>query len=178
MVCSQAAWAQDASPAVALNGLGSRTVFVLDESGHELRGTVVAIGTDTVTFHRGGISERLPLAAIRRVERLGDSPWDGAAVGAGIAASVSAAMWLFEASCRLEPTCEFDRQEEHLMLGEAAAMAVAFTAIGFAIDVLHVGRTAIWIAPTAAPASPRGGSGRLAAKRTTPAVMVGYRLGF
>ena len=154
-------------PSKAPSGTRRETVVVIDAAGREFRGELVGFEPDAVTLDVGPFRHTLPLATVSRIERRGDPPWDGAARGLAVAASLICLV----IGAGDDPI--FDTRadtEDDFVLADTVSMVTFFTAVGFGIDLLHVGRTTLYAAPdvrsgptgTAAAAVARGPSGHRA----------------
>lgn len=142
------------------------TVVVVDMEGREFRGELVGLDPASVTLDIGSFRQTLPLASVSRIERRGDPPWDGAARGLAVAGSLICLV----IGAGDDPI--FDTRadtEDDFTLADTVSMVTFLTAVGFGIDLLHVGRTTLYAAPGvrggtagAAAAITRGPAGRRA----------------
>lgn len=167
------AGAQDTSLERSLARAGAQPVYLIDASGHEQQGIFHGIENNEILLRTGNLVRRVPLADVTRVDRYGDRAWDGAIAGAEASLALSVWIWKIEDDCRRSPTCDYD-PADHLTARDAGWMTVAFTAIGFGIDLAHRGRSTIWLAPVTTPV-PTTGLGRTRPAPADAGVMVGYR---
>jgi len=178
LVLATPALAQDPSPERTLFGLAGRSITIVDSRGAEVRGRVVGIDRHDVVLGTSGTTRRVALADIERIDRYGDNPFDMAVLGAGLAGMLSVFVWEEEARCRRTVDCDY-KPADHLTLGESGAMALGFATIGLAVDLLHRGRTSVWLAPVAVPVPPAPAlRGVRPTGSAAPALMLGYRRTF
>jgi hypothetical protein len=175
-----AAGAQDVSLATTLLlQVGTRPILIIDDAGKELRGEIVHVASDAVTLRAGAMQYHIDLDRVRRIERRGDSPWDGAVVGAGIGAAVAAASWLLRGTCAVRIVYECDYNPgDYLTLGESGSAIVGFAAVGLLVDLFHTKRTVLWLASQNAPIQPNTRTFGAQLRQAAPAVMIGYRRSF
>jgi hypothetical protein len=136
-----------------LNTAGLSTVYVLDDRGVEVSGTLVRLDPDSILLLIGGVEHRLEAARVRRIDRRGDSLRNGALIGA----AVGVAMGLLAAGMS---DCPGTDPGGGCAGTRAAALVLStgiYAAVGAGIDALVVGRTTVYEAPTASARRPRGG---------------------
>jgi len=134
------------------------TVVVVDTEGREFRGELVGFDLGSVTLDIGSFRQTLPLATVSHIERRGDPPWDGAAKGLTVAVSLICLL----IGAGDDPI--FDTRadtEDDFVLADTVSMVTFLTAVGFGIDLLHVGRTTLYAAPDVrhGPTGARGPAG-------------------
>ena len=111
------------------------TVWITDSSGQEQRARIVGVSGDAVTISVDGVSRRLTMNDIRRVEvRQSDSLLNGALIGAG--AAIASGLFL---CTRTEPwdNCRDD-------VGPMLRIGAIGAAAGIGIDALIRGRRMIY----------------------------------
>jgi len=116
-----------------------KDVFVRSADGVELRGQVLDLQPLTLSMYVDGVRRDIPIDTIDRIQtRGGDSVWNGALIGAALAAA--AVLW----GQAMAPES-----------GEWGGMFVAATAayglIGAGIDAMIPGRTTIYSKPRQTP---------------------------
>ncbi|MDP1570924.1 MAG: hypothetical protein Q8L86_13085 [Vicinamibacterales bacterium] len=139
-----------------LNTAGVSTVYVLDDTGVEVSGTLLRLTSDSLVLMVGGVEHRLDAARVKRIQKRGDSLRNGALIGA----VVGAAMGLIVAGIS---DCPGSDPGGSCPATRATAFLVStgvYAAIGTGIDALVVGRTTLYQAPTTPPQSARAPYGR------------------
>lgn len=137
-----------ALPPQAPSGARPERVVVIDTAGREFRGELVRFEPESVTLNVGPFQHTLPLATVSRIERRGDPPWDGAAKGLAVAASLICIV----IGAGDDPI--FDTRADtpdDFTLADTVSMVTFLTAFGFGVDLLHVGRTTLYAAPDVRP---------------------------
>lgn len=139
-----------------LNRAGLSMVYVLDDEGVEVSGTLLRLNPDSLVLLVGGVEHRLEAARVQRIERRGDALRNGALIGA----VVGAAMGVLAAGIS---DCPGSDPGGSCPATRATAVLVStgvYAAIGTGIDALVVGRTTVYQAPTPPPSSARAPQGR------------------
>ena len=165
---SLAARADDRAALASLTRTGAE-VYVTNRDGLERRGRITAVGDEGVHITFAGRVQVLPWEEVVTVDRRGDSVADGALKGGGIALAL---YWLgaLAAGAQSDEAIAF-----------AGSAALTWGTIGAIVDALHVGRTRVFVGPsatlTARSLDPRRHGDRAA---TSPprGVVVGVTLGF
>lgn len=139
-----------------LNRAGLSTVYVLDDAGVEVSGTLLRLDPDSLVLLVGGVEHRLEAARVQRIQRRGDSLRNGALIGA----AVGAAMGLIAAGISDCPGSDPGGSCPAVRTTAFLVSTGVYTAIGTGIDALVVGRTTVYQAPTPPPPSPRTPRGR------------------
>lgn len=128
------------------------------DSGEIVRGRLVELSRESLSILTPDNRRvEMPIERVLRIEARGDSLRNGAAIGAGVMAGITAlscASWGAEAECI------------PMVLVESGLGAL----IGAGIDALNAGRTAIYIRPGTGVARGVGGNGKSAA--------IGFRVRF
>ena len=60
------------------------TVYVIDDTGTEIKGKIVTLSAAALTLDVNGIHRPMDQASIRQVQRYGDSLWNGFFIGVGV----------------------------------------------------------------------------------------------
>jgi len=126
------------------------TVYVLDESGRERSGTLLALDETSLVLLVDGRAERIEAAQVRRVARRGDSLKNGALIGM----AVGVAMGLIAgglAEC-VDDQGEIRGCRAATRLGLAGLSIAMYGAMGTGLDALRTGRTLLYEAPRPAAA--------------------------
>lgn len=126
-------------PARLFSGLPQRvkpghTVFVLDDTGSETKGTVISVSASELTLDVEGVRRPMNPASVRTVERYGDSLWNGTLIGLAFG---GANMIMSD-----EP-----RQGSDSQVGQRVIVVAAWGAIGAGIDALIRRRDQVYLAP-------------------------------
>ena len=137
-----AARAQDVLPR------GVEEVFVRGTDGVELRGRLIDFGPVSLSLFIDGMRRELPLEAIDRVQRRGDSVRNGALIGAAVGVGV----WGLTAA-------DYGRDAPVVLWS-----AMSYGAVGALVDLMIPGRTTIYAKPSASAAASTGKRAGLAFK--------------
>ena len=135
------------------------TVFVIDDTGAETRGSVVTLSRDAIVLSTSAGTRSFDAARIRQIQRYGDSLWNGALIGAAVAVP---GVMIGDPPYR---ACPHDPSARCASTGAAIAQravgVAVMGAIGAGIDALMRSRQQVYLAPV--PPSPSVGPGE---KRT------------
>jgi len=127
-------------------------VYVRGTDGVELRGQLVDFGPATVSLFVEGVRRELPIDDIERIQRRGDSVRNGALIGAGLAAILSA-IAIADVGSDVVPF--------------AIGATIGYGLLGAGIDALIPGKTTIYAKPARAPSLP-------VARRAGLSVKIGF----
>jgi hypothetical protein len=132
----------DAQPARSVAALLSRVatgdaVYVTDRDGREVKGPILDLSESTLVLGVLGQRMEIPFDRVARVERDGDPPWNGAAIGALVALPFALVSINDCAGCGPYAVSTF----------------VFYAGIGALFDFAHIGRTRIYAAPPTRTAS-------------------------
>jgi len=72
--------------------LGPQDSFEVTEDGRKVRGRVAEVTADTIVIYSMGARVPIPLSAVTKIDRVGESKKDGAAIGFGVGAALSFAL--------------------------------------------------------------------------------------
>jgi hypothetical protein len=140
-------WAQESTPTwPGLDVSSLPTVHVVDDKGDETTGKLLRFDVDSLVLLVEGTERRFEAGRVRRIDKQGDSLRNGALIGTivGIGIGALAAMSECPGSGGSCP-------------GSRAAFFVlsvgTYAAIGTGIDALIPGRTTLYVARQAVPAS-------------------------
>lgn len=121
------------------------TVYVIDTSGVETRGKLLALTPSELTVQHDGQVRRFQAASVRQVQRYGDSLWNGTLIG--IAASVPGAFFSDprQVPCPNAPARSCSDYE-----GGSRALVIAVGGLaGLGIDAMIRHRRPVYVAPGA-----------------------------
>jgi hypothetical protein len=138
LLAAAPAFAQEGLPLMSSTPLPSKCdrpsleglVAVDLRGGATSKGFLYCLNSQELVLLRDGQTQRTPLTDVVKIRRPADSPWDGAAIGAGIAVAMFAT-WA----------------DAGLVLRQAAVFAM----IGGTVDALHSDKRTLWVAPRTRP---------------------------
>jgi len=130
-----------AQPAHTLVELKARVetgdvIYVMDREGRETKGPLMALSDTSLTIGLLGDRYDVPIERVARVDRAGDSVWNGFAIGAAVGGVMGL---LAQQGCRL--------MSDGCAGYYVAAGVLTYGGIGAIIDLAHTGRTRIYAAP-------------------------------
>lgn len=119
------------------------TVYVIDSSGRETRGTVDEVLPSALVLTVGGDRRRMDSDTVRQVQRYGDSLWNGLLIGMAVA---TPGMLIADPTydpCPADPRAVCPNSQ----VGQRILAVGIMGGIGAAIDALIRGRHQIYVAP-------------------------------
>ena len=120
-----------------------QTVYVIDDTGTESRGTLTSLSPTQLSYDVNGIARQLDAARVRQVQRYGDSLWNGTLIGVLIALPGMLIADPQYKPCTTDPS---GRCAENDAAYRVAAVGI-FGAIGAGIDALMRSRHQLFLAP-------------------------------
>jgi hypothetical protein len=137
-------------PAVRFSDLPARlgrgsTVYVTDAGGRETKGKVDDVSPAALTLEVDGTRQVISAATIQKIERDGDSPWNGIAIGAGIGAAAALISDPQYRPCRNDPAARCANAQIPQRLLFVGAMGVG----GAGVDALYRRRHLVYLVPRA-----------------------------
>ena len=116
------------------------TVYVLDTSARETRGTFARVSRASIAVLADGQMREIPFDEVRQVARRGDRLWNGAVIGGAFGAMVGVTVNAASGGC-LFPSCVTTAGERTVFVLVVAGL---YAAIGAGIDALIHGRTVVY----------------------------------
>ena len=113
------------------------------------RGTFLSFSETTIRLESEGVTIDLSEPIVRRIDRRGDSNFNGILIGLGAGAAVGLTL---VASCD-GFLCPSGASDAAIFAGIGAALGLC---VGYAVDALHVGTTHVYQSPRRSGAESRG----------------------